>query len=33
MDKLAATIAGRPLLRWAVEAFAAAPERRATSSW
>ena len=25
-DKLAASIAGRPLLRWAVEAFAAAPD-------
>ena len=25
-DKLDATIAGRPILRWAVEAFSAAPE-------
>ena len=25
-DKLGATIAGRPVLRWTVEAFAAAPE-------
>jgi 2-C-methyl-D-erythritol 4-phosphate cytidylyltransferase/2-C-methyl-D-erythritol 2,4-cyclodiphosphate synthase len=28
-DKLSATIAGRPLLRWAVEAFAATPNVRA----